>query len=775
MSFQNKHASLSQPRHIRKWLELLALLLFMLAAMGPQCDEQEPNDNTATANLLRPGEYGTGAVNPSGEPDVFITQPLVTNDEIYAYVDPRDSGTSQDTFLDVLAPDGVTLIASDNDSGPTPVQFASAVAGLPLPPGPEGPVYFRITENGNDSTVTSYRFYQAIVNRSNGVIEVEPNNTALTANTLSGDFMGGAAADGTGDVDFFRFTVRTANARVVVIMDDNPTDAGGFTDTELRLVDQDGTTFLATGDDGGANRANASGAETIAAPGTYYVRVANGNATSGDFYEFVLLINGVLYRDSDADGIPDPDDNCPTTFNPTQQDFDLDGVGDLCDACSLDILKTAPGACGCGQPDVDINGDGVADCGLADPARAMLASAGLLLVTDSDNDRVMAFDPFDGELVDPNFIPPDAVNLATPIAAILGPDRNSILVSDLTRDAVQRYDLDGNYLGIFAPAGGVNTAIIDQPTGIAYRSNGNLLVCVQSGANAHAVAEFDAAGNHIANFIANGAGGLVAPTDIQVLPDGQARVTSAGSSRILSFDQAGAFVAEFATLDNDMGQITLAQNGNLFAGCGDLAFRGVLEFDPAGTLVRRRSPSRFNGFTGIAELRSSALFCTAESLIVTGGADGRVAGGAFVHSRGGETITPRFLGANLRHAEFVQIDADGDGTGDSVDGCPNDAAKTSPGQCGCGVADIDTDGDAVADCADGCPADIAKIAPGACGCGIPDTDANANGTPDCLDTIPPPAPATAAGCCAPGMATSVGLVVPMVLVSWKLRRRAQLT
>ncbi len=37
--------------------------------------------------------------------------------------------------------------------------------------------------------------------------------------------------------------------------------------------------------------------------------------------------------DTDDDGVPDADDNCPTTFNPDQSDVDTDGVGDVCDNC----------------------------------------------------------------------------------------------------------------------------------------------------------------------------------------------------------------------------------------------------------------------------------------------------------------------------------------------------------------------------------------------------------------------------------------------------------
>jgi len=55
--------------------------------------------------------------------------------------------------------------------------------------------------------------------------------------------------------------------------------------------------------------------------------------------------------DSDGDGVPDGDDNCPDDANPGQEDEDGDGLGDVCDACPVD-------------PDNDIDGDGV--CGDVD-------------------------------------------------------------------------------------------------------------------------------------------------------------------------------------------------------------------------------------------------------------------------------------------------------------------------------------------------------------------------------------------------------------------------
>jgi len=101
--------------------------------------------------------------------------------------------------------------------------------------------------------------------------------------------------------------------------------------------------------------------------------------------------------DTDADGIPDVEDNCPVKPNGTllgtcsttsdkpginctsdadcangcssnglcikdQRDADVDGNGDVCDGCPDDSNKADSGACGCGIPDTDSDSDGIADC-----------------------------------------------------------------------------------------------------------------------------------------------------------------------------------------------------------------------------------------------------------------------------------------------------------------------------------------------------------------------------------------------------------------------------
>jgi hypothetical protein len=91
-----------------------------------------------------------------------------------------------------------------------------------------------------------------------------------------------------------------------------------------------------------------------------------------------------------------------------------------------------------------------------------------------------------------------------------------------------------------------------------------------------------------------------------------------------------------------------------------------------------------------------------------------------------------------------EADNDGDGTSDCSDGCPNDADKTSPGACGCDVANTNTDGDTFADCVDGCPNDPLKSSPGQCGCGVAEIDSDGDGFMDCVDPCPNgPNPGTA--------------------------------
>jgi hypothetical protein len=64
--------------------------------------------------------------------------------------------------------------------------------------------------------------------------------------------------------------------------------------------------------------------------------------------------------DGDCDGVPNSTDNCPTTPNPGQTDGDGDGIGDECDPCPTDPDPDCGGGGGGGGDD-DSDWDGILD------------------------------------------------------------------------------------------------------------------------------------------------------------------------------------------------------------------------------------------------------------------------------------------------------------------------------------------------------------------------------------------------------------------------------
>ena len=99
--------------------------------------------------------------------------------------------------------------------------------------------------------------------------------------------------------------------------------------------------------------------------------------------------------DTDLDGIPDAEDNCPTTPNADQADADFDGAGDVCDACPADADNDADSDGVCGDVDncpATFNPD-QADFDLDGAGDACDAAANACLGT--EDDRGCCIDGFD--------------------------------------------------------------------------------------------------------------------------------------------------------------------------------------------------------------------------------------------------------------------------------------------------------------------------------------------------------------------------------------------
>lgn len=60
-------------------------------------------------------------------------------------------------------------------------------------------------------------------------------------------------------------------------------------------------------------------------------------------------------EDSDYDGVPDVNDNCPLTANPDQADFNNNGIGDVCEDSDGDGILDSEDACPESEPDVTVD------------------------------------------------------------------------------------------------------------------------------------------------------------------------------------------------------------------------------------------------------------------------------------------------------------------------------------------------------------------------------------------------------------------------------------
>ncbi|MBX2991148.1 MAG: T9SS type A sorting domain-containing protein [Bacteroidetes bacterium] len=241
-------------------------------------------------------------------------------------------------------------------------------------------------------------------------------------------------------------------------------------------------------------------------------------------------------------------------------------------------------------------------------SRNMLLNGRMLLVPEWSSDKVMAFDPMTGDLVDTAFVRSNPGALASPKEAQLTP-RRTITVSDQIRDLVQEFDTGGVYISHFAPAGGVNTAILDNIRGHAYRANGNLIVCVASGANQNSIAEFDSAGNYLGRFVQPSSNGPNGPFSILIRSNDILITGSNSPVGVTRLDLNGTYIAQWAAITSFPQQIIQLADGNVaVANFQGAAQTGIRIYNPNGTLLRLLSG--VTGNRGVYQLGNGNFLTT---------------------------------------------------------------------------------------------------------------------------------------------------------------------
>lgn len=248
--------------------------------------EVEPNDTDATATPLAAGDSGTGSIDPAGDIDWWGRAGAAVGDIVFAYVDTQHS-TGQDSQINIYNNDGTTLIVFDDDSGPG---LSSCAGGVSV--AQAGNVFFRINEYNNDGQIIPYELYQLVIAPGVAVAETEPNDTSATATPITSAVMSGATAASLGDLDYYSFPA-TAGDIIAVIEDEDPEGDGNRPDTDLDILDTDGTTVLGVDDGNSGNPFNCAGAVTATNTGTHYVRVQDpGTLGSDTTYRFTVIVNG---------------------------------------------------------------------------------------------------------------------------------------------------------------------------------------------------------------------------------------------------------------------------------------------------------------------------------------------------------------------------------------------------------------------------------------------------------------------------------------------------
>lgn len=266
--------------------------------------ESEPNDSVATADSAALGNQGTGVVNPAGDVDTWFVD-LTAGQFFSVDVDARSIGSFLDPLLSVIAPDGHTVVAFNDDFDGSDSRITYRVPA-------DGRYYVQVTAFGGVGfPILNYAINFGTVTCGAVGAELEPNDTPASATRMAiGDSVVGEVcahdASVAGDVDYWAFT---AQAGTTVELQVDVVVLGLSGDPFVALFASDGTTRLAFNDNAGF--ADSRLQFSIAATGTYYAAVSTVADPGGNPFHYTLHVRSVTAGPGDpiavrAEGVGRP-------------------------------------------------------------------------------------------------------------------------------------------------------------------------------------------------------------------------------------------------------------------------------------------------------------------------------------------------------------------------------------------------------------------------------------------------------------------------------------
>ncbi len=251
--------------------------------------ESEPNNTAATARSVALGDRAIGIVNPAGDVDTWSVD-LTAGQILSVDVDAASAGSPLDPELTLIAPDGTTQLAFNDDFDGLDSRISFRIPAT-------GRYYVVIRGFGaSGGSTLSYAINFGTVTCAAVGTEREPNGTPATASpvAIGADARGEVCTGDDSPVDDVDTWAFAAQAGTTIELDIDAEALGLPVDPIVALFASDGTTRLAFNDDtDGPNGSDSRLQFSIPTTGTYFATVAAAPGSDGNPFPYTLHVRSV--------------------------------------------------------------------------------------------------------------------------------------------------------------------------------------------------------------------------------------------------------------------------------------------------------------------------------------------------------------------------------------------------------------------------------------------------------------------------------------------------